>query len=692
MLTNEQIQQLARWQQSLQASRQRGFLQLQGEPEVMRQLAQDICQQFFDADVYQNEQAFTMNRVKALLGQEFSAVVFDAYQGFHSNAFAALAGTVKAGGLFILIAPDFYQSTSFDDPDYKRWQATDHVSFSGAYLSYVQDCFDASKQAVVKSNNNELILTLPNIVEAKACAIDFTEQEQAVAAVKRVVTGHAKRPQVLLGDRGRGKSTCLAIACAQLLQEAKRNIVICAVHQSALNSFYQHFCRLTDTEACDVIELSNGSTLKFLPPDQLLKYLPQANAVFIDEAATISTFQLEEIVSVYNRIVFASTVHGYEGNGRGFLLRFSKTLTKLMPQWKSTTLTKAIRFSEDDALEQLVNDVFVLDANIAEIDVDAIAKQNVSYHSISQYELAQDKALLKQMFSLLVNAHYQTSPDDLRLLLDHPDAKVLYASIEGKVVAALLLMQEGGLDVEDIAALQQGRRRFRGHILPQQLFLNGFDQVLSLRFIRVVRIATHPDVRRMHIASELLAFAKSQYSTDFFGASFACASELLPFWQQAGFVPVLLGQQKESASGCYSCVFLQALSNEAQSTLVALRLSFQQQLLWQLREFTSHDLLVIGCLLKGLHFEISLPQKQQVLNVLEQRCHWQSVRKSLWQVACLVIAAGDFLSWSEQLLLFNTVLLNKPLSALQSLEITTQQQRDDALRAMFEKIFDKDLL
>ena len=59
-------------------------------------------------------------KANTLLGSETANIVFDAWSGFHPNAFAALAGTVRAGGLLVLLVPPLARWAYFDDPDYRR--------------------------------------------------------------------------------------------------------------------------------------------------------------------------------------------------------------------------------------------------------------------------------------------------------------------------------------------------------------------------------------------------------------------------------------------------------------------------------------------------------------------------------------------------------------------------------------------
>ena len=54
------------------------------------------------------------------LGQECDTLVFNAFSGFHPDAFGALAGTLRAGGLLLLLTPPRETWPAYPDPDRLR--------------------------------------------------------------------------------------------------------------------------------------------------------------------------------------------------------------------------------------------------------------------------------------------------------------------------------------------------------------------------------------------------------------------------------------------------------------------------------------------------------------------------------------------------------------------------------------------
>ncbi|MDW2178689.1 tRNA(Met) cytidine acetyltransferase, partial [Vibrio sp. 1637] len=169
----------------------------------------------------------------------------------------------------------------------------------------------------------------------------------AVSLIEKVVNGHRKRPLVLTADRGRGKSSALGIACAQLLQHKPLRILLTAPSINAVEPVYQHAQRLlTDAKQMkkDRLEVGYGY-IQFIAPDELLSSLPECDLLLVDEAAAIPVPMLKQITEHYHRLVFSSTIHGYEGCGRGFTLKFIEWLQQQRSGMKTYHMQQPIRWS-----------------------------------------------------------------------------------------------------------------------------------------------------------------------------------------------------------------------------------------------------------------------------------------------------------------------------------------------------------
>ena len=165
---------------------------------------------------------------------------------------------------------------------------------------------------------------------------------------------------------------------------------------------------------------------------------------------------------------------------------------------------------------------------------------------------------MQQVFGLLVNAHYQTRPSDLRQLLDAP-AMSVHVLLQGEIIVAVaLLSREGGLDKDLTAAIHAGKRRPHGHPIPQTLtFHAGIAHAAELICERIMRIAVLPTLQGRGLGRQLLQailhYAQKQ-GADYMGVSYAQSNELTRFWQQAGFSLARVGHRKDTASGSQSAV------------------------------------------------------------------------------------------------------------------------------------------
>lgn len=70
---------------------------------------------------------------------------------------------------------------------------------------------------------------------------------------------------------------------------------------------------------------AKGIFIDVVTPYMLMKR-ENADVVAVDEAAAVPLPILYDVHKRFDRMVFATTIHGYEGAGRGFSIRFLKYL------------------------------------------------------------------------------------------------------------------------------------------------------------------------------------------------------------------------------------------------------------------------------------------------------------------------------------------------------------------------------
>jgi len=621
---------LVAWLTQLRAARHRGTLVLAGEADWCRGKATQLLANAELARVtwvstvdLREAEVLSAKQARGLLGQERDAIVFDAHAGFDADAFGAVSGTIVGGGLMILLCPPLDEWHQFADPAAENIAVWPHgiddlpgrflqrlssllgqaiTSREQIVLVTASEGMDAALQAMLESSRaqpvhshqsashsplpQETNLPINNNLDTPFRSDD---QRAAVAAIEHVLHGHRRRPLVLIADRGRGKTAALGIASAQLLRGASHGrsqqmhtspralrIVVTAPRLAAVEPLFQHALKLLPEAITHAGHLQwDESEIKFVAPDELCASLPAADLLLVDEAAAIPVSILQPLLKHYSRIVFSTTTHGYEGTGRGFAVRFRQTLNEQTPDWSELVLQEPIRWAQNDPLEKFVFDSLLLNAKCveddavssADIDVDSLPVERVS-----REQLANDEALLNQLFGLLVVAHYRTRPNDLRNLLEGPGLAVYVMRHEGAVVATALVAMEGGFDKPLTNDITAGRRRPRGHLIPQSLMAHlGLKSAGELHCARVMRIAVHPALQRRGVGRRLLQHikndAKSQ-GADLIGASFGATSSLLRFWRSENLWPVRVGFRRDHASGEYSVMMLSAL-NDAGEVIVA---------------------------------------------------------------------------------------------------------------------------
>ncbi|MBT2773762.1 tRNA(Met) cytidine acetyltransferase [Halomonas sp. ISL-60] len=569
--------------------RWRQLVWLSGDASQCRSMAQALCQAHtWQAPLWVGDEHLSPRKARMRLGAEHQLIVLDTHgSGFDPEALGALAGTITAGGLLVLLTPQPWEESP--DPDYARF--ADHPwhwsELSCHYLSRLARQLQASPKVVRWRVDQSLqlpYLPLCKVDDTGTTDSDCSTADQAFA-VKQLVGLKRRRPLVMTADRGRGKSAALGIACARLLMGKAQRIVITAPRLSAVESVFERVAALCPDGrrvTPGQFVLAQGSELIFLPPDVLTEQINaqrqggDGSYLMVDEAAAIPAALLGHWLSAFPRIAFATTVHGYEGSGRGFALRFRATLERLTPQWKALTLDAPIRWHSGDPLEALVNQLLLLKAPlpIAQPDDSAVVTQVVE-----RGWLAQQDAALEKLFGLLVQSHYRTSPNDLRQLLDGPATQLRTIEQAGEPQAVLVTREEGGFEAALADQVARGQRRPQGHLLAQSLATHaGSRTALTARWRRVARIATHPERRRQGLGQMLLQedmVAARQQGVALYGATFGAEASLLRFWLAQGFTPVRLGISRETSTGEFAVMVAKALNAEGEAVLADLIERFQ---------------------------------------------------------------------------------------------------------------------
>lgn len=483
-----------------------------------------------------NVRVVASNKGQQLLGQECQVLIVDVSASFDANSFTSALGTVVGGGLVVVVG----RNLSLEGYAYK-WMARAFEQF----LIVEQDVW------------------LPELPPAyQTVEVDcYAQQKQIIEKVHKVVTGHRKRPLVITADRGRGKSSALGIASAELILSKKAvnsamSIVVTAPAIQAVQPIFDHASRLLAGAEVSKTCLSwQGATIQFVAPDDLLLNRPSCDLLLVDEAAAIPLPMLQQMVEHYHRMVFSTTIYGYEGCGRGFSIKFKKWLDDNRPGNQFCHLSQPIRWAENDPIERWQYQTFLLDNDLARYPY--VTDTEFSLAKIEKKRLFQSPELLRECFALLVNAHYQTTPNDLILLLSDTSVHLYAAFSHDVCVGCIVAIEEGQLEDDLIDGVKLGKRRPKGHMTPVSILNHyGFELAAQQVSLRVMRIAVHPEWQNAGVGSDLLAQLESMTDYDYYSTSFGATSDLVRFWQANGYVHVRLGSQRDQASGCHSLMMV----------------------------------------------------------------------------------------------------------------------------------------
>ena len=603
----------------------RHIIVITGEYEKSLAYAKNITDQLASVEIVDSKKA------RLLLGQEFDAVIYNMHLSFDPNAFGAITGTIKGGGFLILLKP----SSPFE---------------GSLFLQRFEKMLNEHQNVHFLSPQNENGIRLsspPKKAFDQIYASD--DQQQAVEAIIKVVTGHRRRPLLITSDRGRGKSASLGIAASILVEQGVRNIIICAPSKRTVQTVFKH-ANLSDEQ----------KHLVFYAPDELHQTKPKADLVLIDEAAAIPLPLLTDFIKQHSRIVFASTQHGYEGSGRGFAINFKKSLDNVAPEWKSCELKKPIRWNENDTLEGFTFDALLLNAEVpADSVVSGISLETCQFSKINKEQLLTNNDSLKQVFGLLVSAHYQTKPSDLMQLLDDDKLSIYCLEAKKTIVAVSLVISEGSIHPELSEDIFAGKRRLQGHLVAQALSSNvGIEYAPQLSGERVSRIAVHPQLQGKGFGSQLIKNIIDQSNSDYISTCYGATQTLINFWLKAGFKPVNVGIKRDASSGSHSVMMLYGKTNEGKELSTRAETMFASNFVHLLSDSLKalENDIVLTLFPKEINHHLSETNLKIVKAFANGARGYENSIFVIWKFVCSMLVKESGLNPSEQKILVIKVI------------------------------------
>ncbi len=558
----------------------------------------------------ENIMHYTYEESNKLLGTTNDFLIMDMSRGARPNDIGRLVETVRGGGLIVLHNLDL----KVDKP----WETSIHKSF--IYPPYTREDLNSRFEKYFVKKIMEApgiwildgwkiikgeLLHPPKTFREKPKIPEKTripkrlyklalteEQAKALQIIEETMRGEGKNVLLITSNRGRGKSALLGLSAAMLLHSGIRKIIITAPSGEENQVIFGMIERGLNALRKKFVKEQRGGALRIKCKHGIVEFsLPQkalrgeAEVLMVDEAAGMPVPLLFTFTERFSKVIFASTIHGYEGAGRGFSLRFLKALqeNKSINLYRFE-LKEPIRYAPKDPVEEWLYSALLLDAEPVDIDIVTASKiktEECKYEKPDlDYWFERDEKKLREFIGIYVLAHYRNRPDDLIILGDapHHSARVITAK-SGEIIGALHIAEEGKMP-DDLINLVLSGNPPSGNLIPSCIvkYYPPYKEFAYLRGLRVVRIAVHPELIDRGIGSlalNNLCREAAEEGFDWVGAGFGADKLLLNFWLKNGFIPVHISPMRNIVSGEYSVVVIKPLSVKAEEFIRKIYMEFK---------------------------------------------------------------------------------------------------------------------
>ena len=648
-----------------------------------------------------------------LLGRTFDIAVVDLLNNLEPNDLGKLSGIVDGGGFYVLMMPSFERLmrmiTRFQGMLLTPQYGPEHLRryFERRFVTklYEHDgilIYDVDERKLLKEAE------LPRVGRAYARPLLeipekrlFPESLYKLALTKdqinvlKLLENLYERPErgakkviIITADRGRGKSSAIGMGIAGLSHKIRRakgrcRVIVTAPSEANVQEIFKFVKRGLErlnysVEVEERGELvvgirAKGVSVEYFTPLEAVTH--RGDILAVDEAASLHVPMLFALLKRYDRVVYSSTIHGYEGAGRGFSVRFLRRLRRLRNvEVYEYEMEEPIRYAASDPVEKWAFDTLLLDAEPAVLDardLECARSMEVEYFIPDPEEFfLKSERELREFFGIYIMAHYRNNPNDLGMMMDAPHHFVRALKLKtGKIVVSLELAEEGPLD-EHLARESSKGAWIMGNIIPDRL-IKHYKLVDFGRFrgIRIVRIATHPELWGRGLGSQALKEVEREASEagyDWVGAGFGITYELLNFWLKNSYIPVHLSPERNPVSGEYSVLVVKPLKREVARYIDVIAWEFKKRLLYSLAE-PYHDLSprVVRALLhhtpkREVKPRLSVYQLGRLVSYAWGEMTLENCMDCVGELARAYFMSGcDYLSEEQELLLITRVLQAK---------------------------------
>ena len=349
--------------------------------------------------------------VQYVLGETYPSLILDLTNGFHPNDLGIVVETIAEGGMILSLSPPIQEWQNLKSKWHEELVSEPYTIddvIPRFYRRFIKRTllakgiivYDLDRRKLIKPYEFEKVeesreeILLPEEEREisrklyKLCATQ--DQVRVLELFEHYFDRRRERKAVVItADRGRGKSAVLGIVTPYLIwrmfKVLKRpvRIMVVAPTPYAVQTYFKFLLKamvrvgmkFKVKESGKLITVVNSkyARVEYVVPRRAMIEKDYADIIIVDEAAGIDVPVLWKITEGVRWMIFSTTIHGYEGAGRGFSIRFLRRLESCEDvEIEKIHLNEPIRYGKGDPIEKWLYDVLLLDAQPAEITEDDI--------------------------------------------------------------------------------------------------------------------------------------------------------------------------------------------------------------------------------------------------------------------------------------------------------------------------------